>query len=167
MADEIIKKQITKEGYDELQNELSERKTKKRSEIAARIEDAKARIEDAKAQGDLSENSEYDEARAEQAENETRIEELEAILKAVEVVDDSNLSTDKVSLGSTVTLQNTATKQEYKYKLVGESEIDFKKKRISENSPVGRAISNQKKGKTVSVSTPSGIIKYKIIKIEK
>ena len=93
MADEIIKKQITKEGYDELQNELSERKTKKRSEIAARIEDAKA-------QGDLSENSEYDEARAEQAENETRIEELEAILKAVEVVDDSNLSTDKVSLGS-------------------------------------------------------------------
>ena len=72
MADEIIKKQITKEGYDELQNELSERKTKKRSEIAARIEDAKA-------QGDLSENSEYDEARAEQAENETRIEELEAI----------------------------------------------------------------------------------------
>ena len=97
MADEIIKKQITKEGYDELQNELSERKTKKRSEIAARIEDAKA-------QGDLSENSEYDEARAEQAENETRIEELEAILKAVEVVDDSNLSTDKVSLGSTVTL---------------------------------------------------------------
>ena len=83
MADEIIKKQITKEGYDELQNELSERKTKKRSEIAARIEDAKA-------QGDLS-----------------------------------------------------------------------------ENSPVGRAISNQKKGKTVSVSTPSGIIKYKIIKIEK
>ena len=150
MADEIIKKQITKEGYDELQNELSERKTKKRSEIAARIEDAKA-------QGDLSENSEYDEARAEQAENETRIEELEAILKAVEVVDDSNLSTDK----------NTATKQEYKYKLVGESEIDFKKKRISENSPVGRAISNQKKGKTVSVSTPSGIIKYKIIKIEK
>ena len=131
MADEITKKQITREGYDELQNELSERKTKKRSEIAARIE------------------------------------ELEAILKAVEVVDDSNLSTDKVSLGSTVTLQNTATKQEYKYKLVGESEIDFKKKRISENSPVGRAISNQKKGKTVSVSTPSGIIKYKIIKIEK
>ena len=75
MADEIIKKQITKEGFDELQNELSERKTGKRSEIARRIEDAKA-------QGDLSENSEYDEARAEQAENETRIEELEAILKA-------------------------------------------------------------------------------------
>ena len=82
MADEIIKKQITKEGFDELQNELSERKTGKRSEIARRIEDAKA-------QGDLSENSEYDEARAEQAENETRIEELEAILKSVEVVDDS------------------------------------------------------------------------------
>ena len=117
MADEIIKKQITKEGFDELQNELSERKTKKRSEIAARIEDAKA-------QGDLSENSEYDEARAEQAENETRIEELEAILKASEVVDDSNLSTDKVSLGSKVTLQNTATKQEYtESRLPGEISI--------------------------------------------
>ena len=89
--------------------------------------------DDREDRGLFSENSEYDEARAQQAENETRIEELEAILKAVEVVDDSNLSTDKVSLGSKVTLQNTATKQESTYKLVGESEIDFKKKRISEN----------------------------------
>ena len=160
MAEGPIKKQITKEGFEELQNELSDRKTKKRSEIAARIEDAKA-------QGDLSENSEYDEAKADYAANETRIEELESILRESEVIDDSNISTDKVSLGTTVTLQNTATKEEYKFKLVGESEIDFKKKRISENSPVGRAIANQKKGKTISVSTPSGIIKYKIVKIEK
>ena len=160
MAENEVKNVYTAEGLKRLQDELAERKTTIAAEISERLKEARA-------QGDLSENSEYDEARAEQAENETRIEELEAILKAVEVVDDSNLSTDKVSLGSKVTLQNTATKQEYKYKLVGESEIDFKKKRISENSPVGRAISNQKKGKTVSVSTPSGIIKYKIIKIEK
>lgn len=160
MAEEIIKKQITKEGYDELQNELSERKTGKRSEIARRIEDAKA-------QGDLSENSEYEEARIEQAQNAARIEEIEAILKNAEVIDDSDISTDKVSLGAYVTLQNTTTKEEYKYKLVGESEVDFRKKRISETSPVGRAIIGQKKGKTVSVSAPKGIIKYKIIKIEK
>ena len=95
------------------------------------------------------------------------IHEIENILKNAEVIDDSDISTDKVSLGAYVTLQNTTTKEEYKYKLVGESEVDFKKKRISENSPVGKAIIGQKKGKTVSVSAPKGIIKYKIIKIEK
>lgn len=160
MAEEQIKKQMTKEGYEELQNELAERKT----DITAQIT---AKIMEAKAQGDLSENSEYEEARIEQAANAQRIEEIEAILKNAEVIDDSDISTDKVSLGAYVTLQNTTTKEEYKYKLVGESEVDFKKKRISENSPVGRAIIGQKKGKTVSVSAPKGIIKYKIVKIEK
>ena len=148
MAEEQLKKQMTKEGYEELQNELAYRKTEKTAEI-------------------LSENSEYAEARIEQALNSARIEEIESILKFTEVIDDSDISTDKVSLGAYVTLQNTATKEEYKYKLVGESEVDFKKKRISENSPVGRAIIGQKKGKTVSVSAPKGIIKYKIVKIEK
>ena len=160
MAEEQIKKQMTKEGYEELQNELAERKT----DITAQIT---AKIMEAKAQGDLSENSEYEEARIEQAANAQRIEEIEAILKNAEVIDDSDISTDKVSLGAYVTLQNTTTKEEFKYKLVGESEVDFKKKRISENSPVGRAIIGQKKGKTVSVSAPKGIIKYKIVKIEK
>ena len=160
MAEEQLKKQMTKEGYEELQNELAYRKTEKTAEITEKIMEAKA-------QGDLSENSEYEEARIEQAANAQRIEEIEAILKNAEVIDDSEISTDKVSLGAYVTLQNTTTKEEYKYKLVGESEVDFKKKRISENSPVGKAIIGQKKGKTVSVSAPKGIIKYKIIKIEK
>ena len=160
MAEEQLKKQMTKEGYEELQNELAYRKTEKTAEITEKIMEAKA-------QGDLSENSEYEEARIEQAANAQRIEEIEAILKNAEVIDDSDISTDKVSLGAYVTLQNTTTKEEYKYKLVGESEVDFKKKRISENSPVGRAIIGQKKGKTVSVSAPKGIIKYKIVKIEK
>ena len=160
MAEEQLKKQMTKEGYEELQNELAYRKTEKTAEITEKIMEAKA-------QGDLSENSEYEEARIEQAANAQRIEEIEAILKNAEVIDDSEISTDKVSLGAYVTLQNTTTKEEYKYKLVGESEVDFKKKRISENSPVGRAIIGQKKGKTVSVSAPKGIIKYKIVKIEK
>ena len=160
MAEEQVKKQMTKEGLAEHQNELAESKTDKTAEITAKIMEAKA-------QGDLSENSEYEEARIEQAANQQRIEEIEAILKNAEVIDDSDISTDKVSLGAYVTLQNTTTKEEFKYKLVGESEVDFKKKRISENSPVGRAIIGQKKGKTVSVSAPKGIIKYKITKIEK
>ena len=160
MAEENQKIQFTVEGMKRLQDELEERKTVISGQIAEQLKEARA-------QGDLSENSEYEEARIEQAQNAARIEEIESILKFTEVIDDSDISTDKVSLGAYVTLQNTATKEEYKYKLVGESEVDFKKKRISENSPVGRAISNQKKGKTVSVSTPSGIIKYKIIKIEK
>ena len=113
MAEEQIKKQMTKEGFEELQNELAERKTDKTAEITAKIMEAKA-------QGDLSENSEYEEARIEQAQNAARIEEIEAILKNAEVIDDSDISTDKVSLGAYVTLQNTATKEEYKYKLVGE-----------------------------------------------
>ena len=159
MAD-VIKNQMTKEGFEELQNELAERKTTKMAEISAKLEEAKA-------QGDLSENSEYDEAKAEQSANAERIAAIEAILKNAEVVDDSELTTEKVALGSIVTLQNTVTKEEFKYKLVGESEVDFKKRRISENSPVGRAIIGQKKGKTVSVSAPKGIIKYKIVKIEK
>ena len=160
MAEELVKKQMTKEGYEELQNELAFRKTEKTAEITAKIMEAKA-------QGDLSENSEYEEARIEQAQNAARIEEIENILKNTEVIDDSDISTDKVSLGAFVTLQNTTTKEEFKFKVVGESEVDFKKKRISENSPVGRAIIGQKKGKTVSVSAPKGIIKYKITKIEK
>ena len=160
MAEEQVKKQMTREGFEELQNELAERKTDRTAEITQKIMEAKA-------QGDLSENSEYEEARIEQAANAARIEEIEAILKNAEVIDDSEISTDKVSLGAYVTLQNTTTKEEFKYKLVGESEVDFKKKRISENSPVGKAIIGQKKGKTVSVSAPKGIIKYKIVKIEK
>ena len=144
MAD-VIKNQMTKEGFEELQNELAERKTTKMAEISAKLEEAKA----------------------EQSANAERIAAIEAILKNAEVVDDSELTTEKVALGSIVTLQNTVTKEEFKYKLVGESEVDFKKRKISENSPVGRAISGQKKGKTVSVSAPTGVIKYKITKIEK
>ena len=157
---EVKKIQMTKEGFDELQEELSRRQTEDTSKTIDKINEAKA-------QGDLSENSEYDEARAEQAANAQRIEEIKTILKNIEIVDDSDLTTDKVALGSIVTLQNTATKEEYKYKLVGAAEVDFRKKKISESSPVGKAIANQKKGKTVSVSTPNGVIKYKIVKIEK
>lgn len=159
MVEEALTRRMTKEGYDELQNELAFRKTEKTAEITAKIMEAKA-------QGDLSENSEYEEARAEQAANAQRIEEIEAILKNAEVVDSSDLTTDKVAFGSVVTLQNTATKAEFKYKIVGDSEVDFKNKKISDRSPVGKAIMGQKKGKTVSVSAPSGVIKYKIIKIE-
>ena len=108
MAEEQIKKQMTKEGYEELQNELAERKTDRTAEITAKIMEAKA-------QGDLSENSEYEEARIEQAANAARIEEIEAILKNAEVIDDSEISTEKVSLGAYVTLKNTDTKEEFKY----------------------------------------------------
>ena len=150
---------LTKKGLENIEKELNLRKGEMRREIADRLDAARK-------QGDLSENSEYEEARAEQAANAQRIEEIESILKNAEVVDSSDLSTDKVSFGSVVTLQNTATKAEFKYKIVGDSEVDFKNKKISDRSPVGKAIMGQKKGKTVSVSAPSGVIKYKIVKIE-
>ena len=126
MVEDAAIKRMTKEGFEELQNELAFRKTEKTAEITAKIMEAKA-------QGDLSENSEYEEARAEQAANAQRIEEIESILKNAEVVDSSDLSTDKVSFGSVVTLQNTATKAEFKYKIVGDSEVDFKNKKISDS----------------------------------
>ena len=150
---------LTYEGLRKYEDELEHLKVVKRKEISQKIKEARE-------QGDLSENAEYDAAKDEQRDIEARIEELEKILKNAEVVDSSDLSTDKVSFGSVVTLQNTATKAEFKYKIVGDSEVDFKNKKISDRSPVGKAIMGQKKGKTVSVSAPSGVIKYKIVKIE-
>ena len=150
---------LTDEGLKKYEEELEYLKTVKRKEIAEKIKVALSF-------GDLSENSEYDEAKNDQAILEARIAQIESILKNAEVVDSSDLSTDKVSFGSVVTLQNTATKAEFKYKIVGDSEVDFKNKKISDRSPVGKAIMGQKKGKTVSVSAPSGVIKYKIVKIE-
>jgi len=159
MAEEK-KNVFTKEGYEDLQNELAYRRTELKSEISRRLEEARA-------QGDLSENSEYDDAKDAQAKNEARIHEIEELLKNSVVQDDSEISTTKVTIGSKVTLQDTATKNEYEYTIVGQSEVDFFKNRISEESPVGSAIMGKKKGSTVTVTTPGGQSKYKIIKIGK
>ena len=151
---------ITRERYEELQNELAECKTTIEAQISKRLEDARG-------QGDLSENSEYDEAKEAQAKNAARIREIEDILKDAEILEEEDISVTKVSLGSKVTLQNSATKEEFDYTIVGENEVDYFNNKISEDSLVGQAIMNKKKGNVVTVTTPQGTVKYKIIKIGK
>lgn len=158
MAEEIQKIQFTVEGMKRLQDELEERKTVISGQIAEQLKEARA-------QGDLSENSEYDEAKDAQAKNEARIMEIEEILKNAEVIDDSEISKTKISLGSKVTLRDEETKEEIQYELVNAKDADIFSNRISQDSPVGKAIMGKKKGQVIEVTTVAGAFKYKIIKI--
>lgn len=152
MPDQII----SQEGYDKLQGELNCLTQVKRKEIAERIERAKEL-------GDLSENAEYSEAKDAQALNEGRILELANTLKNVTVVD-SHGSKDEVVMGSTVTVKGDD--KEKKYTIVSFNEADPLAGKISNESPLGVAFVGKKKGDTVTVETPRGVVKYKILKIE-
>ena len=144
----------------ELEAERDERKEVIRAQIAQKIKEARE-------QGDLSENAEYDAAKEEQRDNELRIEEIEAILKNAEVYLEEDIAKDAVGLGSTVTLLDVEYNEEVVYKIVGSTEVDSLNGKISNESPVGRALVGAKKGATVSVETPAGVLKYKIVKVEK
>lgn len=144
----------------ELEAERDERKEVIRAQIAQKIKEARE-------QGDLSENAEYDAAKEEQRDNELRIEEIEAILKNAEVYLEEDIAKDAVGLGSTVTLLDVEYNEEVVYKIVGSTEVDSLNGKISNESPVGRALVGAKKGATVEVETPAGVLKYKIVKVEK
>ncbi|MGE5426017.1 MAG: transcription elongation factor GreA [Bacillota bacterium] len=148
---------ITQEGYDKLQDELNLLSTARRREIAERIERAKEL-------GDLSENAEYSEAKDAQALNEGRILELTNILKNVTVVEKSSNGKDEVTMGSSVTVK--ADGKERKYTIVSFNEADPMSGMISNESPLGVAFLGKKKGTTVNVETPRGIVEYKIVKID-
>ncbi len=152
MSDQII----TQEGYDKLQDELNYLSTTKRREIAERIERAKEL-------GDLSENAEYSEAKDAQALNEGRVLELTNILKNVTVVDNHG-GQDEVTMGSHVTVKNDG--KEKQYMIVSFNEADPLNGKISNESPLGVAFLGKKKGATVNVETPRGIVEYKIVKID-
>lgn len=159
MAEENSKV-FTSEGFQRLQDELSFLKTTKTAEITERLAEARA-------QGDLSENSEYDDAKEAQAKNEARIKEIESLLKDAVVLSDDDISKTNVSLGSTVTLRDEETKEETEYSIVNANEEDIFENRLSVDSPVGKAIIGKKKGASVTVTTPAGAFKYKIVKIGK
>ena len=155
----MAEKQLyTPEGYKELTDELDHRKSVKREEI-------KEAIATARSFGDLSENSEYDEARNQQAENETRIKELEALIENAEIVDESKIDTKAVSLGSTVVVLDVEEDEEIKYSIVGSNEVNPLEGKISDRSPVGSALMGAKAGNTVSVTTPAGVYQLKIIDV--
>ena len=151
---------LTQEGYDNLEKELEYLKTEKRGEIAERIKVALGF-------GDLSENSEYDEAKNEKAENEGKIAELENKLRYAKIIDESEIDTKTVQVGNIVKLYDEEFDEEVSYTIVGSTEVDLAQGRISNESPIGAALMGKKKGTTVEVHTPAGIAKYKILSITK
>lgn len=158
MAEKVF--ELTLNGINELKEELENRKTTISEQIAERLKEARSL-------GDLSENSEYDDAKEAQAANEGRIAEIEAILKNAKVIDDSDISVTEVSLGSQVKLLDVEMDEEEKYILVGASEENLSAGKLSGESPVGAAIMGHRKGDTVDVKTPAGILQYKILQIER
>ena len=151
---------LTQEGYDNLEKELEYLKTEKRGEIAERIKVALGF-------GDLSENSEYDEAKNAQAENENKIAELENKVRYAKIIDESEIDTKTVQVGNIVKLYDEEFDEEVSYTIVGSTEVDLAQAKISNESPIGSALMGKKKGETVEVQTPAGISKYKILTIKK
>ena len=153
-------KTYTPQGFKALQDELDYL-------VTVRVEENKKEISTARAYGDLSENSEYDEAKNEQAEIESKIAALEDTLENAVVMDDSELSTDKVSVGNTVEIHCIDNDQEYTYKIVAATEADPLKGKISDDCPLGKTLLGTKKGDSISVETPGGIRKFTITNISK
>ena len=151
---------LTQEGYDKLEKELERLRTETRSEIAERIKVALGF-------GDLSENSEYDEAKNAQAENEGKIAELENKLRHAKIIDEKEIDTDTVQVGNTVKVLDIEFDEEIEYTIVGSTEVDLAENKISNESPLGAALLGAKKKQTVEVNAPAGIMKYKILDITK
>ena len=151
---------LTQEGYENLEKELDYLKTEKRAEIAERIKVALGF-------GDLSENSEYDEAKGAQAENENKIVELENKLRHAKIIDESEIDTKTVQVGNTVKLFDMEFEEEVCYTIVGSTEVDLSLNRISNESPIGIALLGAKKNQVVEVQAPAGAIKYKVLDITK
>lgn len=154
----IIK--VTKEGLKNLEDELNERKTTKRNEI-------KEAIRTARGFGDLSENSEYDEARDAQAKNELRISELEEMLKNIVVEEDTEANSNRVSIGKRVRVKNHNTGAELEYRIVGPTETDPFLKHISDQSPIGSVLMGKEVEDIVVAHTKNGHIKFEILEIIK
>lgn len=151
---------LTYEGLKKLEEELEYLKTFKRAEVAEKIKQARAF-------GDLSENSEYDEAKNEQAFIEGRIATIEAMLKNAKVIDEEDIKLDQVSIGCTVKVYDESYNEEVEYTIVGSAEADPMNNKISDESPIGKALLGKKVGDVVSVEVPAGIIKLKILEIRK
>ena len=151
---------LTQEGFDNLEKELEYLKTEKRAEISERIKIALGF-------GDLSENSEYDEAKNAQAENEALIVELENKVRYAKIIDESEIDTKTVQVGNTVKLLDMEFNEEVTYTIVGSTEVNLAENKISNESPVGAALLGKKKNEMVEVKTPGGIAKYKILSITK
>ena len=151
---------LTQEGYDNLEKELEYLKTENRSDISERIKVALGF-------GDLSENSEYDEAKNAQASNEIKIAELENKLRYAKIIDESEIDTKTVQVGNKVKVLDMEFDEEVEYTIVGSTEVDLSQNRISNESPIGAALLGAKKNQVVEAQTPGGVVKFKILAIKK
>lgn len=156
-AKEVI---LTYEGLKEIEDELEMLKGSKRREVAEKIKAALAF-------GDISENNEYDEAKNEQAQLEIRIAKLETMLKNAHIIDEDEVRTDRVGVGCKVRISDIAAKKEMEYTIVGSTEADPGKAKISNESPVGKALIGTKKGDIIEVMVPDGLLKFKVLHIDK
>ncbi len=147
---------LTYEGLKKLEDELADLKVNRRREVAQKIKEARE-------QGDLSENAEYDAAKDEQRDIEARIEEIEKILKNVEVIDEDNLDTETIQFGCTVHFEDMDTQEEFTYKLSGSTESNILEGSISNESPVGAKLVGSKAGQVITVDAPNGKFNYKIL----
>lgn len=151
---------LTQEGYDKLEQQLELLKTKERTEIAERIKIALG-------YGDLSENSEYDEAKSAQELNENKIIELENKLRHATIIDESEIDTVTVQVGNIVKVHDMEFDEDVTYTIVGSTEVDLSQNKISNESPIGSALLGAKKGDIVSAKIPSGIAQFKVLSIKK
>lgn len=157
MAKQVM---LTEEGLKKLEAELEVLKGEKRTEIAEKIKVARS-------YGDLSENSEYDDAKNEQAILEARIADIEASLKNAVIIDESEISNDRVHLGSTVKIKNLANDMKMTIRIVGSNESDPKKLQISDESPVGMGLLGKAIDDVAEIETPGGIVAYKVMEISR
>lgn len=149
---------LTAEGLVKIEDELNDLKAVRRKEVAERIKVALSF-------GDISENSEYDQAKNEQAQLEERIAKLENMLRNARIIDEDEITTDKVSIGSKVVVKDLEFDEEMEYVLVGSAEADPYEGRISNESPLGSALIGNEIGAVVEVNVPDGVIEYEILKI--
>lgn len=156
MAEQVT--YLTPEGLTKLQDELEHLRTTRRAEVADRLHAAMD-------EGDIEENAEYDEAKNEQAFVEGRILTVKAILNNYELIDENDVEIDEISLGNTVTVKEGDEESE-KYHLVGAAEADPTQGRISNESPLGRALLGRRVGDTVQVSAPAGLLTFRVVNIE-
>lgn len=154
------KRLLTYAGLKKLEDELHDLKVNRRKEVAGKIKEARE-------QGDLSENAEYDAAKDEQRDIEARIEELEKILKNAEVVVEDEVDLDKINIGCCVKIRDLEYNEDLEYKIVGSTEANSLKGKISNESPVGKALIGHKTGDVVEVETQAGTLKYQVLEIQR
>ena len=157
---ENMKQKYTKQGYQDLVDELKYLKL-------TRCEEIKEQIAVARGFGDLSENAEYDEARNEQAKVEARIQELESLIENAEIIDESTMDVRSISLGSIVKLMDEDFDEEITYSIVGSNQADPLENKISDQSPIGRALMGKKAGDSVTVTAPAGELRFKVLEVSR